>query len=240
MIDTGSGGTYMRSSVARKLKLPIIPHEKTVPLAASGQNKIKGAVIADMGVNGSFHKGAIVEVIDNLFIEMIIGRDIMGKHKRVVLNFDGPREDLVIGATNNNSKLTMLPPMDVPAPPLFTYLTSNIKPVATKSRKHTPVDMKFIKETVTELHSNGIIRPSVSPWRAQPFVTCDTETHKKRMVIDYSNTINLFTELDAYPIPDILKMVQDISKYKYFATFDLKSAYHQVPIRESDCKYTAY
>ena len=133
MIDTGSGGTYMKSSVARKLELPIIPHEKTVPLAASGQNaKIKGVVLADIEVNGSLHKGAIVEVIDNLFIDMIVGRDIMGKHKRVVLNFDGPREDLVIGATNNHSEPTMLPPMDVPAPPLFTYLTSNIKPVATK------------------------------------------------------------------------------------------------------------
>ena len=60
------------------------------------------------------------------------------------------------------------------------------------------------------------------------------------MVIDYSDTINLFTELDAYPMPNVLKMIQDISKYKYFSTFDLKAAYHQVQIQEEDCKYTAF
>ena len=41
-------------------------------------------------------------------------------------------------------------------------------------------------------------------------------------------------------MPNVLQMVQEISQYKYFATFDLKSAYHQVPIREEDCKYTAF
>ena len=60
------------------------------------------------------------------------------------------------------------------------------------------------------------------------------------MVVDYSETINLFTELDAYPMPNVLDMVQKMSQYKYFATFDLKSAYHQVPIREEDCKFTAF
>ena len=99
--------------------------------------------------------------------------------------------------------------------------------------------MKFIKEEVNKLSSLGIIRPSVSPWRAQPLVTKD-ERHKRRMVINFSQTINLFTELDAYPMPDILKMVQELSKYKFFSTFDLKSAYHQVPIREEDCKFTAF
>ena len=60
------------------------------------------------------------------------------------------------------------------------------------------------------------------------------------MVIDYSETINRFTELDAYPMPNIVKMINDISKYKYFTTLDLKSAYHQVPIKEEDRKYTAF
>jgi hypothetical protein len=60
------------------------------------------------------------------------------------------------------------------------------------------------------------------------------------MVIDYSDTINRFTELDAYPMPNVLEMVQKISQYRYFATFDLKSAYHQIPIKEEDIKYTAF
>ena len=38
------------------------------------------------------------------------------------------------------------------------------------------------------LLKEGIIEPSLSPWRAQVFVTKD-ENHKKRLAIDYSQTI---------------------------------------------------
>ena len=29
-------------------------------------------------------------------------------------------------------------------------------------------------------------------------------------------------------------------KYRYFSTIDLKSAYHQIPLPEEDCPYTAF
>ena len=60
------------------------------------------------------------------------------------------------------------------------------------------------------------------------------------MVIDYSQTINRFTQLDAYPLPRIDETVNKIAKYRVFSTIDLKSAYHQVPIKEDEKKYTAF
>ncbi|XP_064090685.1 LOW QUALITY PROTEIN: uncharacterized protein LOC135204401 [Macrobrachium nipponense] len=87
--------------------------------------------------------------------------------------------------------------------------------------------------------SEGIRRPSNSPWRAQVLVTSG-ENQKRRMVIDYSHTINRFTELDAYPLPNIDEMVNNIARYKVFSTLDLKSAYHQVAIREEERPYTAF
>ncbi len=59
----------------------------------------------------------------------------------------------------------------------------------------------------------GIIRPSNSPWRAQVLVT-GGENRKKRMVIDYSQTINRFTELDAYPLPRIAAIVGKVAAHK--------------------------
>ncbi|XP_068235600.1 uncharacterized protein [Palaemon carinicauda] len=86
-----------------------------------------------------------------------------------------------------------------------------------------------------------IIEPSISPWRAQVVVVKDPlDRHKKRLCIDYSQTINQYTELDAYPLPRIEDMVHDLAKYKVFSTFDLKSAYHQISIKESERKYTAF
>ena len=54
------------------------------------------------------------------------------------------------------------------------------------------------------------------------------------MVIDYSQTINRYTELDAYPIPRIDDMVSKISKYSVFTTLDLRSAYHQIFLPDQD------
>ena len=58
--------------------------------------------------------------------------------------------------------------------------------------------------------------------------------------MDYSQTINFYTELDAYPLPRIDDMVNELAKYTVFSTFDLRSAYHQIKIVESDCKFTAF
>ena len=56
----------------------------------------------------------------------------------------------------------------------------------------------------------GIIEPSTSPWRAQVVVTKD-DNHKKRLVVGYSETINRFTILDAYPLPHIDETVNKIA-----------------------------
>ena len=60
------------------------------------------------------------------------------------------------------------------------------------------------------------------------------------MVIDYSQTINRFTLLDAYPLPRIDDTINAIAQYRIFSTIDLRSAYHQVSIKESDKPYTAF
>ena len=257
MVDTGSGRTFINHKLAHNRKLLIFEKQSTIPLAdKKSVARIIGEVIVDIDVNGILHKNAVVEVIEDLCTDIIIGRDILGEHSRVVLNFNGPRGDLVIGAIEpdpttdskiNNSKQSFptknsqtFGTMNISPPPLFTHLSNDIKPVAIKSRQQSRVNAAFIKEEVTSLYKRGVIRPSVSPWRAQPFVTKEDGTHKRRMVIDFSETINLYTEQDAYPMPNVLQMVQEISQYKYFATFDLKSAYHQIPIREEDCKYTAF
>ena len=59
-------------------------------------------------------------------------------------------------------------------------------------------------------------------------------------MIDYSLTINKFTNLDAYPLPKIDEMTNQIAQYRVFSTTDLKSAYYQVPLREEDKKFTAF
>ncbi|GFY72064.1 putative retrovirus-related pol polyprotein from transposon opus [Trichonephila inaurata madagascariensis] len=90
----------------------------------------------------------------------------------------------------------------------------------------------------SETSPGGIIEPSNSPWRAQAFVIRG-ENHKPRMVVDYSQTINKYTLLDAYSLSKIEAVILKISKNKVFSKIDLQSTYHQIPIQDSERHYTA-
>ena len=99
----------------------------------------------------------------------------------------------------------------------------------------------FIQENVDKLLERKIIQASSSPWRAQVVVVKDHENRRrKRLCIDYSQTINIYTGLDAFPLPRIDDIINKLAKYTIFSTFDLRRAYHQIPIRKSEQKYTAF
>jgi hypothetical protein len=85
----------------------------------------------------------------------------------------------------------------------------------------------------------GIIEESRSPWRAQVLITGGMN-QIKRMVIDYSRTINRFTLLDAYSLLKISTMARNIGQYSIHSALDLKSAYHQIPLQEKEKPFTAF
>ncbi len=67
-----------------------------------------------------------------------------------------------------------------------------------------------------------------------------SKSHRQRMVIDYSQTVNRFTQLDAYPLPGMDALVRQVAQYSVYSTLDLRSAYHQIPIIAADRIYTAF
>ena len=69
---------------------------------------------------------------------------------------------------------------------LFSNLSSDVKPIATRSRRYGENDRAFIDENIKKLMDEDIIRPSSSPWRAQVVIVNDQfNRHKKRMCVDY-------------------------------------------------------
>ncbi|KRX53722.1 Retrovirus-related Pol polyprotein from transposon gypsy [Trichinella sp. T6] len=151
-------------------------------------------------------------------------------HESVTLNYGGNLPPLII---------CDLATLRVDPTRFFAHLTPDCRPIATTSRKFSAEDTDFIRNEVRTLLEDGVIEPSISPWRAQVVVLKD-ERRKKRLVVDYSATINRFTLLDAYPLPKIDTFVQTIAKYRVFSTIDLKSAYHQIPIPNDEKLYTAF
>ena len=233
LVDSGStSSSFIDKSLVHQLNMKVIPSEGEISLANSSlKTKITGECLINFTLDHRTYENVEVLIMENLCADIILGQDFMERHKSVVFTFNGKEPTLQVCA---------LTPMKVPPPSLFMHLSSDCKPIAVKSRRHTKDEEEFIKKETQRLLNEGIIKPSKSPWRAQVLVTKETEKHKKRMVIDYSQTINRYTELDAYPLPRIDDMVSKISKYSVFSTLDLKSAYHQIPLPEEDKIYTAF
>ena len=154
----------------------------------------------------------------------------MRLHNSISFKMNGPLETLNICG---------FVPMTVEPHSLFRCLHPKCQPIAIPSRRYSDYDKQFIRSEISSLLSSGVIEPSVSPWRAQVIVT-QISSHRKRLVVDYSQTINRYTLLHAYPLPLIVTLLHDVFQCNMFSILDLKSAYHQIPIKDDEKHFTAF
>jgi hypothetical protein len=113
-----------------------------------------------------------------------------------------------------------------------------VKPVFRK-----PYSMPFskkerVKNEVEKMLSDGIIRPSKSPW-SSPVVLVVKKDGTDRFCVDYSG-LNSVTKRDQFPLPKIDEMLRQVKGAKYFSSLDLASGYWQIPMNESDVEKTAF
>lgn len=231
LIDSGSSTSFIDKNFALALNLKRHPWRETVTLASNKRTSlVDGFYYATIKLNEHVYLQKPLYALEDLCADVIIGHDILSDHSSVEIEFGGTAKPL---------KICNVIEAAVPPVSLFSNLSSNIKPIAIRSRKYSEADKQFIRDEISKLLNDRIIEPSNSPWRAQVLVTGGT-THRKRLVIDYSLTINKFTELDAYPLPNIESIVSKVAQYNFFSQIDLRSAYHQVPILSTEKKYTAF
>ena len=231
LFDSGSSESFIHPSLADKANLSIQPASGTIALASSvASAKVSGTCRTDLFHKDRTYKDVRLSVLHGLCADIILGLDFQSKHESVTFQFGGSEPPLSICSFST---------LNVEPPELFANLTDDCRPIAMKSRQYSKDDSAFIDSEVSRLLKEGIIEPSNSPWRAQVVVTKD-ENHKKRLVLDYSQTINRFTILDAFPLPRINDMINDIAQYRVFSTIDLRSAYHQVPLKTEDKPFTAF
>ena len=201
--------------------------------------KIHGFVNVNASVVGNDYHLKL-GVIDKLCADIILGQDFLKLHESVTIKMGGSQPSISICNEQERKATCSVSMAKISPPRLFQFVDcKSCIPIATKSREFKEEDKKFIKEEISKLLTEGIIEPSELPWRAQVLVT-KNERHKKRMVIDYSQTINRYIFKDAYPLPRIDEQINALAQCKVFSTLDLKSAYYQIPIAEKDRPYTAF
>lgn len=231
LLDTGSSISFIDKKLARIINLKERPCKQAITLASlNNVSHVDGLCYATIQIGEHKYQHQPLLIINDLCADIIIGHDVLGKHSSLVLQFGGDKQPLKICSVLEAS---------VPPASVFTNLSPDIKPVAVRSRRHSQEDQNFISDEINNLLKDKVIEPSISPWRAQVLVAGGGH-HRKRLVIDYSQTINRFTDLDAYPLPSIDSIITKVAKYNVYSQIDLKSAYHQVPILPKEKVYTAF
>ena len=230
LVDTGSTDSYINSSIVKKYGWKVTPSSLSINMASTSlTKKTQGHSVLPLIFNDR-HYSQKLSLLPDLCADIILGHDFLCRHSVVSFPFDGDEDPIkILGVAAAN----------VEAPSLFKNLSADCKPIAVKSYRLSNLEEQFVETEIQKLLKEDIIEPSTSPWRAQVIVTSG-DRHKRRMVIDYSQTINKYTLLDAYPLPRLDKMAESISQYAFYSTFDLKSAYHQIPLKDDDKEYTAF
>ena len=109
-------------------------------------------------MEGRLYRNLHFSVLPELCADLILGLDFQSQHKSVIFEHGGCKPYLSVCGL---SSLNMDPPQ------LFTNLSDDCHPIATKSRKYSRDNSVFISSEVKRLLAEGIIEPCLSPWLAK-------------------------------------------------------------------------
>ena len=211
-MDSRSSKSFIDEGFAKANFLPIRADRHQITLASTLSHiSTFGLITVQVRVGQETYPGFCLHVLPKLCNSVILGHNFMSLHQNFQINFEGNRPPLTI---------CHLPALSIEPLRLFTNLKEFTSPIATRSRSFPPTIQKFIDQKIKQLLADEIIEKSNSPWRAQVLVTSSPQ-HKRRLVVDYSATINRFTKLGAFPLPNIQERVKKVAQFRVFSQIDL-------------------
>jgi len=190
LIDPGSLLNLVNEDTTKTLHLPIYPSSHNVSMAVGSlKGSVLGHCFTEITLNGAVYENVESKVMRNLCCDVLMGQDFQRQHRRVVFTYDGTRPELAISSLPpENCAVTAA---TVECPSLFHDLTPSRCPVAVPSRRCSArfgVHRIRNEETVCARYC----KTKQFSGLAQPIFVTNKETGKKRLCIDYSQTINLF------------------------------------------------
>ena len=118
-------------------------------------------------------------------------------------------------------------------------LVENAKPTYRPMFRYSPLEMAEMERQIKALIEKGYIEPSTSPYGSPVLFVKKPRSEELRLVIDY-RMLNRLTVKNKYPLPRIDDMLDALSGAKVFSSLDLRQAYHQIKLQDSDKPKTAF
>lgn len=116
--------------------------------------------------------------------------------------------------------------------------TGEAIPIKQKSYIVSPYIQKEIDKEIDRMIALDVIEPATSPWN-NPMVTVRKPSGKIRMCID-ARKLNEVTIKEAYPLPNINRILGLLRHTKFLSSIDLSDAFWQIKLRKKDRPKTAF
>ena len=120
----------------------------------------------------------------------------------------------------------------------FEINTEDVVPKKQPTRRIPHAAQQEVAQLLKEMQDSNVIKPSTSAW-ASPIVLVKKKDGTLRFCVDY-RALNKVTVADAFPLPIIDDLLDQLGKSRYFSTLDLKSGYWQIQVHPSSQAKTAF
>ena len=108
--------------------------------------------------------------------------------------------------------------------------TGDSRPVCDPVRRQPRAYLGLIDEYTQKLHQAGVLEPSQGGWHSN-LVIVKKKDGRPRVCIDLRK-VNDVTERDAYPLPLISSILDNLSGSVWYSSIDVSNSFFQVPIAE--------
>lgn len=116
--------------------------------------------------------------------------------------------------------------------------TGDARPFKQRQYMLSPAMQKHLHKEVNDMLRLGVIKPSNSPW-SSPILLVRKKNGELRACFD-GRKLNTITVKDAYPLPRIDSILNQLRDSRYLTSIDLRKAFWQIPLEKSSREKTAF
>lgn len=116
--------------------------------------------------------------------------------------------------------------------------TGDAAPIRQRYYRMSPEKQRILVEQLDQMLEEDVVEPCESPW-SSPVLLTPKKNGELRFCLD-SRKLNSITKKDAYSLPYISEILDNLSDAKYLSSLDLSKSFWQILIKEEDRQKTAF